>query len=190
MQWKTNRRSCCRGVTLIEFLAVMAVLAILLGISLPSMRLWIDGVRVGALARGLLTDLQLTRSEAIRQGERVVLCAASSPDACAQQPGWHQGWLMFVDRNNNARRDDGETVLRYHGPAPSGWTVRGNRPVAGFVSYDQLGATRLVSGAFQAGSILLCPDGLSSRSLHARRIVISSAGRPRSELANDPQACD
>lgn len=178
-----------RGVTLMEVFVVLAILAILLGAVLPGMQQWIDSARVGTLVRAFHTDLQLTRTEAIRRGERVVMCAAASISSCSDAPGWHQGWLVFVDANNNARLDEGEAVLRQYGASPPGWLIRGNQPVARFVSYDPLGSTRLVSGAFQAGSVVFCKQGASTGLLMQRRVVINSVGRPRSASLNDPQAC-
>jgi len=57
-----------RGVTLLELLVVTAVLSIVLGLALPAMGQWVDSVRMGTLVRAFHTDLQLTRSEAIRRG--------------------------------------------------------------------------------------------------------------------------
>lgn len=178
----------CRGVTLMELFVVVAILATLVGVAVPGMRQWVDSTRIGTQVRAFLSDLQLTRTEAIRRGERVVLCAATMPETCSDLPGWHQGWLMFVDINNNAQVDQGEVILRHQGPSPAGWSIQGNQPVARFVSYDALGSTRLVNGAFQAGSVLFCRQGAGGPL--PRRVVINSVGRPRSETVNDPLVCN
>lgn len=180
----------CRGVTLMELFVVVAILATLMGVATPGMRQWADSTRIGTQVRAFLSDLQLTRTEAIRRGERVVLCAATMPEACSDLPGWHQGWLMFVDLNNNAQVDLGEAILRHQGPSPAGWSIQGNQPVARFVSYDALGSTRLVNGAFQAGSVLFCRLGAGAGGPLPRRVVVNSVGRPRSETVNDPGVCN
>jgi type IV fimbrial biogenesis protein FimT len=172
-----------------ELLVVFAILATTVGIAVPGLRQWVDSTRISTQVRALLSDLQLTRTEAIRRGERVVLCAATIPDACSDLPGWHQGWLMFVDLNNNARVDQGEDILRHQGPSPAGWSIQGNQPVARFISYDALGSTRLVNGAFQAGSVLFCRPGAGAGGPLPRRVVVNSVGRPRSETVDDPRVC-
>ncbi len=55
-----------RGMTLIEILVTVAILAIVLGLGIPSMREWMMKQRVSSIAAELVTDLQLARSEAIR----------------------------------------------------------------------------------------------------------------------------
>ena len=176
-----GRRFCrgSRGVTLIELMTVMAVLAVLLGLGAASFNHLLETSRLRALSNDLLNDLRLTRSEAILRGERVVMCAAASADACSNVAGWHQGWLLFQDVNNNGWREVDEPVLRFRAEAPAGWTIAGNAPVARYVSYDALGSTRMTGGAFQAGTVTVCRSGAANTS--ARRVIINSMGRPRSE---------
>lgn len=177
------KKNCCatraKGVTLLELMTVIAVLAILLGLGTASFSRMMDATRLRTLSNDLLSDLRLTRSEAILRGARVVMCTASHAEACSSVAGWHQGWLLFQDANNNGRRDADEPVLRFRSAAPTGWTVSGNTPVARYVSYDALGSTRLTGGAFQAGTVTVCRSGASN--VPARRVIINSIGRPRSQ---------
>ena len=168
-----------RGFTLIELMTAMAVLALLLGLGAASFGRLMENTRLRTLSNDLVSDLRLTRSEAILRGERVVMCTALTPEACSQETGWHQGWILFVDTNNNALREAGEPVLRVKAAAPNGWTIAGNMPVARYVSYDALGSTRLTGGGFQAGTVTVCRRGASNTP--ARRIIINSIGRPRIE---------
>jgi len=174
-----------RGVTLIETLVALTVLAVLAGIAVPSMASLLEASRLRTLSNDLLDHLRLTRSEAIRRGQRVVMCVATSESACSSGGGWHQGWLVFVDTNNNGWLDAGEVVVRYRQQAPAGWAMTGNTPVARYVSYDPLGATRMVHGAFQAGTLTICKIRIDEA--QARRIVINSVGRPRSQAFSLPQ---
>ena len=60
-----------RGVTLIELVIAMAVLAILLAAGMPTFSTWIQNTRTRTAANSLLQGLQLARQEAIRNNARV-----------------------------------------------------------------------------------------------------------------------
>lgn len=56
-----------RGFTLIELLITMAIVGLLLMAAIPSMREWMNNLRIRAVAEGLLDGLQLARNEAIKR---------------------------------------------------------------------------------------------------------------------------
>jgi type IV fimbrial biogenesis protein FimT len=96
--------------------------------------------------------------------------------SCATAGNWGQGWIVFVDSNNNAQADDGSgTLLKVHESiTPS--TLSGNTNVADYVSYMPDGTTRLTSNAFQAGTLTLCPG---ASNMTGRTITINAVGRAR-----------
>ena len=61
-------------------------------------------------------------------------------------------------------------------PATDGVTIRGNRPVADYVSYTAAGHARRFDGALQMGTFTVCRPGL-----RARKVVLASSGRTRVE---------
>ncbi len=182
---KSGIHTVASGFTLLESVTTLAILAVLLGIAIGPFGRMIEMSRLKSLTNDLLVDVHLARSEAIRLGKRVALCAAKSQTSCSNDgadSGWHQGWMMFVDANNSGTREPEEPLLRFHMPVPEGWRISGNQPVAKYVSYDSLGATRMRSGAFQAGTFTVCK--LESLTGKARKLVINSVGRPRVEEAD------
>ena len=62
------------GFTLTELMVVVAIVAILLGIGVPSYRYISNSYRMSAEVNGLLGDLQYARSEAIKEGQTVTTC--------------------------------------------------------------------------------------------------------------------
>jgi type IV fimbrial biogenesis protein FimT len=172
-------REMGHGFTLIELLVSMSVMSVLAAVAVPQLSVLGESAQMRALNNDLLVHLRLARSEAILRGGRVVVCTASSSTACSASAGWHQGWLVFVDANNNGVREVNEVPIRYRSAAPSDWSIKGNNSVTRYVSYDGMGSTRMVSGAFQAGTITICRSG-SSRSI-PREVVINSLGRIRSQ---------
>lgn len=172
---------CCRnyqGLTLVELLAVLFVLGLLLGLAMPSLSATVRSTRLSTLTNHMLADLAMTRSESIRKGGRVSLCATTDGLQC-NSPSWQHGRLIFIDENQNGLVDAGDRILRHTPPAPAGWVIRGNNPVSRYVSYNAMGQTRLLSGAFQAGTITICPA--TNTSVQATQIVINSVGRARSQ---------
>lgn len=63
----TGRSSRLRGVTLLELLIVVTILALLLGIALPATQDLIERNQLKSAAHALAEDLQWTRSEAIKR---------------------------------------------------------------------------------------------------------------------------
>ncbi len=60
-----------RGVTVIEMMVVVAVLAIILALAVPSMRDFMSRQRVKAINAELVTDLQYARAEAVSRNRDV-----------------------------------------------------------------------------------------------------------------------
>jgi type IV fimbrial biogenesis protein FimT len=90
------------GFTLIELMIVIAIVAILASIGFPSFRLLIQNNNMTAQANGLLGVLQLARSEAVTQRQRVTVCPSNDQSTC-NSVDWNDGGL--------ARRNDG-TIIR------------------------------------------------------------------------------
>jgi type IV fimbrial biogenesis protein FimT len=72
------------GFSLIELMVVVSVLAVLLGLALPSFSEWIRNNQVRSAAESLRDGLQLARSEAVKRNARVRFQLVSTLDAgCA-----------------------------------------------------------------------------------------------------------
>lgn len=165
------------GFTLIELLVVVALVAILQSLATPALSAIVNSIQLTTVVNSLLSSLHLARSEAAKHNTRAVVCKSASGDACTTAGGWDQGWIVFHDSNNNAALDEDETVLLRQQALPPDVLLKGNMPVAHYVSFTPVGTTRYVSGAFQAGTLTVCQRSASRTD--ARQIVISSSGRPR-----------
>ncbi|MBK8507287.1 MAG: GspH/FimT family pseudopilin [Candidatus Competibacteraceae bacterium] len=168
-----------RGFTLVELLLTVALIVTLVTLGIPSLQSTSHNSRLITVVNDFIGALNLTRSEAIKRGVRVTLCKSNNGMACANSGGYEQGWIVFIDLNNNAVVDANETIIRIFAALPgrTSMTLTGNRPVSEYVSFIATGMTQLVSGAFQAGTLTLCAPP------KARRIVINSVGRVRTEEA-------
>ena len=110
------------GVTLIEFLVTIGVLAIITAIGAPMLNDLIANSRMSAAVNDVVTTLHLARSEAVKRRTSVTICpslnADSAAPSCAAAAGFDEGWIAFADDNANATVDANEVVVHAHGPLP------------------------------------------------------------------------
>ena len=103
-----------RGVTIIELMIALVILAILLVIAVPSFNDFVRTMRLNSSMTDLRSDLQLARSESIRRNSRVLLCPRSTATSttCATAvtaTTWMNGWLVCHDTDADGACDAGTT---------------------------------------------------------------------------------
>lgn len=177
---RVSGRACVtrrRGVTLIEMLVVMAITGVLAAIAAPSFGQFTASLQLTSATNSLISSLHLARSEAIKRNTRVALCKTPDGIACAPDGGWEQGWIVFHDINNNGLREPAEPVIQHQQALSAGLRMKGNTTVACYISFIPTGATKLVGGGFQAGTMTVCRP--SAATGDARQIILNAAGRPR-----------
>jgi type IV fimbrial biogenesis protein FimT len=101
-----------RGFSLIELMVVVAIVAVMLMIALPSFRTVTVSNRISSEVNTFVGDLQYTRSEALRRGATVSMCPSSNGSDCLANSNWHLGWIVFNDPDNSGTRTGTEAVLR------------------------------------------------------------------------------
>jgi type IV fimbrial biogenesis protein FimT len=100
------------GFTLVELMIVIMIVSILMGVGVPSYKYVTNSNRLSAEVNGLLGDMQLARSEAIKQGLSVTVCASQDQLSCSQSSDWSSGWIVFTDPGDVGVKDANETMLR------------------------------------------------------------------------------
>lgn len=170
------------GFTLVELMFTLVVLAILLGIGVPNFRDFVRNSRLTSAVNGLLADLNLARSEAVKRRVPVTLCKYDGA-ACVDDASPFERWIVFVDDANPAAAvstdgngvvDGGEAILREHTVADSL-----NAPAVGHA------AVYLPSGfpadAADLTQVVFCDDRGTAISVGgvsaARGLTISATGR-------------
>lgn len=166
------------GVTLLELLVALMIAGIMLSFGVPGWGRWMDEQALRDRADALLHTLDRARSEAVKRGGRVDVCPASG-GACPGMPAaWEGGWNVVVPAG--AGSDVPGVLVAREPEAPAGLTIRGNRPVADYVSYTSLGYARRADGSLQMGTFVICRPGHK-----ARKVILANSGRARVEQASE-----
>lgn len=174
-------RRAARGFTLVELLTVIAVIAVLATSAAPSISAMTNSGKLTAASNTLLASMLLARSEAIKRNSRVVLCKTADGVSCTGTGGWEQGWIVFHDVNNNGEHGSGEVVIERVQPLAGGVRLTGNSTLSNYVSFVSTGASKLLGGGFQAGTLTVCSQAGTGG--EARQVILNAVGRPRVQKA-------
>jgi type IV fimbrial biogenesis protein FimT len=155
------------GLTLIELLIAVAVVATLAAVAAPAFSGGLEAGRASDARASLLASLMTAANKAAITGSHGVLCPSRDGETCLDSADWSAGWLVFLDSNGSRDLEGGERLLRIQ-PALAG-KVRLRSTV---------GRTRIVfqGNGGNAGSnatFTLC-DGRGPK--RARALIMSNAG--------------
>lgn len=159
------------GMTLFELLISLSVGALTLGAGIPFIAGIISTNRVSGQVNALRGALMLTRSEAIRRNQHVVLCKSADGNHCTRHGQWTQGWIVYVDQNHNRQRDTQESLMLVHDRLVNGHQLTyrgfGSRH---YIVYRPTGFTQM------NGTFTLCAPNAPGRS---RALILMKTGRVR-----------
>ena len=156
-----------RGFTLIEMMVVIVLMAVMLGLALPSFNGLIERRRVEGMARALMASVSDARAEAARRGVKVTMQQRSE----CQGRDWSCGWETLVG--------SGEAVEVLRRQDPDG-RVSIEKSAAGTMSFDQMGHSTAV-GRFRIRPV----DSVDSSKIIA--VCLALGGRVR--LARGDGSC-
>jgi type IV fimbrial biogenesis protein FimT len=93
-----EQRPLQSGFSLMEMLIVIAIVAILLALGVPSFKYVTQSNRSTSEINSLLASLQLARAEAIKEGQKVSVCPSTDGVTClVGVSDWQSGWIIFSD---------------------------------------------------------------------------------------------
>lgn len=162
-------RQASRGVTLIEVLFTLGLLALLAGLAAPGFRASLRASAVRSATFELAVGLQQIRADSILESRPALLCPTDSSGNCLAPGSDGAGWRAFLEVGA-IRRDLGGRSL------PAGVVLRATRSPVRFWP---------ASFAASAGTLTICDaQGIAP----PRAIVISATGRARLDPGS-PEDC-
>ena len=160
------------GVSLIELLSTLVVVSILVSYSIPSLQQLLAANQLTGNINKLSSYLAYTRSEAIKQGQRITLCQSSSGQSCTGGNDWQLGWLLFIDSNNNKQFDSSEKLINSQAATSKGVKIIFNGSAGNdhFIYYKPDGSS------YPNGTFSVCT---STEPKIKKTLIISLSGRVR-----------
>lgn len=166
-----------RGFTLTELLATIAVAAILAGVGVPNLQAAARSAKMVSSINALTGSLHLARSEAVKQGVNVSVCARATAISCGND--WSEGWLVFQDSGPTPGVvDNGESILSVNDELPAGINLQNSAIIARssgsatartFIRFKPRGSNSWHGG----GTFTNCDSRGAS---HARALNIAGSG--------------
>lgn len=196
-----------RGVTLIELMIGLVILAILLTLGAPSFSDWIQNTRIHNSAQSIVSGLQLARAEAVRRNAQVKFSLGASNDS---------GWTICSDtatmpcpaasliqsHSSTEGSATGINVSAWEADAATNLAATGTIAFAGALIFNGLG--RVTTATLTAGNNAViditnpnvdnCVSDNPPGTMRCLRIVVTSGGQirmcnPALAMDANPQGC-
>ncbi|MCK4864139.1 MAG: GspH/FimT family pseudopilin [Gammaproteobacteria bacterium] len=182
-----------QGFTLIELIVTMAVVSIVLLTGIPALNDMTNNNRLVAQINSIAGSVALARSEAIKTGTVVTVCASSDSNTC-NVTTWKSGWIVFTDVDKDAVFDSGvDKKIQIQDALNGGTTLTlsGNDSSSGGIYQflpDGSSRDRDISGS-TVGTFTLCPPAgtltATQQKVKAKAININFIGRASRAEDND-----
>jgi type IV fimbrial biogenesis protein FimT len=134
------------GFALLELMITISIAAILLAIGVPSFQYVTKSNQASSEINGLLGDMQFARGEAIKEGQRVTICAAAGgAPPCTGTTAWQTGWIVFSDVGAPGVFGGNDVLLKMQKTFSSTDTLTADNGITG-VTFSREGFTSTLPG--------------------------------------------
>ncbi len=169
------------GYSMVELLTTVAVAAVLLSVSVPSMTSLVRSNRIVSDTNEFVATINLARAEALTNVLQVTVCKSRNQVSCDASASWHDGWIVFVDNDENEQRDltgATETLLLVHEELGGSNTLQ-SVAFSNWIAFRPNGLA--IGNAANAGMFSLCN---AAGATYGRDISVSRIGSTSVENAD------
>jgi type IV fimbrial biogenesis protein FimT len=161
-----------KGVTLIELMITVSIVAIILAFVGPSIQSILIKNRIVAEINETSSLIQYARHHAIDEQAQVIVCPSKDYSVCSTD--WNDSKIVFIDNDNNAIRGTTEELLVTIG-ATSKTSLMTNS--TNIIKFAETGEANL------ATEILLCHK--NGKAEYARSLSLTLQGRVKMSTDSD-----
>ncbi|MCZ6516730.1 MAG: GspH/FimT family pseudopilin [Gammaproteobacteria bacterium] len=161
------RRVGNSGFTLIELITTLVIASILMTIAVPSFQTMARSNQISSQINGLVADLTLARTEAVKRMTVVTICNSDDQQGCSDT-NWADGRIVWVDANVNGIVDNGE-ILRAASTIGRGASLT----TANFTDVHRI-QYRPSGSADSTGTFQLC----DAENRYCRCLAVGTTGNP------------
>ena len=154
------------GYTLLDILIAITTVSLLMGFAGPAMTSLVKNDRLAAQINTLVGHLAHARSTAVTRHQSIILCASDDQASCSSND-WADGWVVFVDANNDSDLTIADEILSEYQGLPNNISLSGS--MGSKVIYDRRGFAINTFGSFA-----LCDDRGAE---HMKSVSIQRTGR-------------
>lgn len=180
MRQLTPRATKTTGITLMECIITLALVAILATLAIPTYR----SMRIKQEMRQTTVRIESSfarmKAHALLNQVEVVICGSTDRKTCSKD--WSAGFIQFVDENSNRQRDASEKLLESYRP-----TTHDRQYIVKSCSRRYFRTSAAGPLASIAGRIIIQPPKPFEHL--SQHIVISRLGRTRLDTAPATPGC-
>ena len=168
-----NAADCtCAGYSMVELIIVLAIVSIMMNVAAPSMMKIYQRSQATAMINWMVGTIHYTRHAAVNYGTTATLCPSTDVNlGCGGE--WHDGVIVFLDHNRDAKINGKDEVLSSFVPSVTNGTLKWRS----FKNKKYLQLTEFGYTNYQNGNFVYCTDSQDAKL--ARQLVINVQGRVR-----------
>lgn len=100
------------GITLVELMITIAILAIVAVVAVPSFQAVMANLEANRVQSTMRSVIQDSKHRAFTNRQRITICGSSNLQDCDAQ--WSTGFIIFNDLNKNKFKDANEDIINKH----------------------------------------------------------------------------